>query len=193
MIAGPLVTAVLGPESVVGTAMMGPVGLGATALMAGWGGGVWVGDTSQEEVRGWSVETRPDWIVRWTHPRSRAVDASVREVVWRQFSEVLTAEEVAQFRAILPISGRLPAFGALITSDEGRLWIGSYVTYFGEVLELPQREQEWLVLDLSAAQAGRVVTPRGLRVLRTGQDYVLGVHRDDLGVESLRLHRMSPL
>lgn len=188
------ITTVLGPESAVGAALMGPVALGATALFAGSGEGVWVGDTSQEEVRWWGRGMQqPRWIVRWSHPRSRVVDALVHEALWRQVGELVSAAEVMQMRGIIPVSDWLPAFGALIGSDEGHLWIGSYASYMGEVLELPQRAQEWLILDLERTQAGRVVTPRGLRVLRTGRGYVLGVHRDDLGVESLRLHRVSRL
>ena len=53
------VTAVLGAESAAGTDMVGAVVLGATALLAGRAGGVWVGDTSQEEVRAWAGGTRP--------------------------------------------------------------------------------------------------------------------------------------
>ncbi len=59
------------------------------------------------------------------------------------------------------------------------------------MLEEPLPALEWLVIDGTAGQAGSVVTPAGLRVLRVGRDFVVGVHKDALGVETVRLHRIA--
>jgi hypothetical protein len=46
------------------------------------------------------------------------------------------------------------------------------------------------VIDFAAREAGRVTTPAGLRVVQIGEDFVLGIYRDVLGVETVRKYTM---
>lgn len=34
--------------------------------------------------------------------------------------------------------------------------------------------------------------PAGLRVVQVGDEFVLGIHRDDLGLETVRKHSLTP-
>ena len=51
--------------------------------------------------------------------------------------------------------------------------------------------QDWVVLDPAQGVEGYVTTPEDLKVLEVGGDYILGIAPDSMGVEYLRLHRLS--
>jgi len=49
----------------------------------------------------------------------------------------------------------------------------------------------WLVFDPAGRLLGEVEMPAGLEVFEIGEDYVLGLVRDDLDVERLMLHPLT--
>jgi hypothetical protein len=68
---------------------------------------------------------------------------------------------------------------------EGFLWIASPAPDGG------QASPEMLIVSPDGRYMGRVQMPGDLRLLDVGPDWVLGVWRDDLDVEYLRLHRLE--
>ncbi len=50
---------------------------------------------------------------------------------------------------------------------------------------------EWLVTDADGVALARVRTPDRFEVTEIGADYVLGVGRDSLDVESVRVHALT--
>jgi hypothetical protein len=49
---------------------------------------------------------------------------------------------------------------------------------------------EWIVLDDQGQTVARVQTPPGVMVLEIGSDYIVGLSRDELDVESVSLYRL---
>lgn len=49
----------------------------------------------------------------------------------------------------------------------------------------------WLVFDTEGRWLGRVEMPSGLEVLEIGENHVLGIFRDELGVEYIGVHRLD--
>ena len=49
---------------------------------------------------------------------------------------------------------------------------------------------DWVVLDAAGRRVARVRTPPGLFVLEIGEDYVIGVVREDMGIESVRMYTL---
>jgi hypothetical protein len=49
----------------------------------------------------------------------------------------------------------------------------------------------WTIFDRDGAVSGRVMAPQGFSVLEIGGDYILGVYRDDMGVEYLRQYSLQ--
>lgn len=49
----------------------------------------------------------------------------------------------------------------------------------------------WTVFDTEGRMLGTLGTPRSLRLDEIGDDYLLGVFRDRLDVEHVRMHRIS--
>lgn len=79
--------------------------------------------------------------------------------------------------------GTFPAFADIRLDRSGNLWVEEY--------RRPGDERPvWQVFDRDGVLTARVRTPPGLNVLDVGDDYLLGLVRDELDVERLRLHRL---
>jgi hypothetical protein len=73
----------------------------------------------------------------------------------------------------------------LFTADAlDHVWIGEFL--------LPgENARTWTIIDRDGRAVGRVTTPLRTLPLDIGEDYVLGVTRDDLEVESITLWRLG--
>lgn len=84
----------------------------------------------------------------------------------------------------LPVPEYLPAFQGLLVDEEGYLWVEGY--------RLPWENQaSWEVFDPDGRWLGTVETPIGLRPYQIGADFLLGRHRDELGVERVLLFELA--
>jgi hypothetical protein len=80
----------------------------------------------------------------------------------------------------------LPFYSALLVDEVGNLWIRRH-----GVSRLYAEHREWDVFDgVDGRWLGTVDMPAGLRVTEIGDDYVLGIAADSLGVESVVLHTL---
>ncbi|MGH9204638.1 MAG: hypothetical protein ACRD2A_25700, partial [Vicinamibacterales bacterium] len=77
-----------------------------------------------------------------------------------------------------------PALDERVVDDaERRIWLGSY--------KRPgDKQQDWWIFTVEGAMVGRVTVPAALTVMDAGTDYVLGVWRDEDGVQTVRLYRL---
>jgi hypothetical protein len=93
----------------------------------------------------------------------------------------IPAEYVAQAREMLsetPVPDVFPPYGALETDALGYLWVADY--------SRPGEESSmWTIFDADGRLSGQVTAPPGVSILEIGADYLLGVYRDELGVEYL--------
>lgn len=85
--------------------------------------------------------------------------------------------------AQMKIPETMPAYQALRVDRLGNLWVENYRASDDE----PPR---WAVFDSTGRLLGTLATPRSLRLDDIGDDYVLGVFRDSLDVEHVRMHRL---
>ena len=80
---------------------------------------------------------------------------------------------------LIPEDHRLPAFDRMLTDPvSGRIWVRDYLLPWdaGEA-------EHWTVYDSTGHVLARVTTPRGLDVMQVGPSHVVGVERDEMGVE----------
>jgi hypothetical protein len=77
----------------------------------------------------------------------------------------------------------LPAFQTLRHDRVGNLWLEDYRAD-------PAEPPRWTVLDPEGRWLGSVATPPGFRVADIGDDYVLGIARDELDVEHVLLYTL---
>ena len=80
----------------------------------------------------------------------------------------------------VPVSSHLPAYEQILLDQVGNLWAAEYLV----LDETPV----WQVLDPQGSWLGQVAMPPGGRISEIGEDYVLGVWRDEMDVETLRMY-----
>jgi len=147
------------------------------------------------EIRRLGPDGRLKAILRWRSERR-----TVRSIWDRYVSVSLDAAE-ASYRPILArflagrLAGDLPlpdqvpylsgdAATGLVVDGAGRIWAERY--------RLPwEHVTEWDVLGPDGRWLGSVALPANTTVLQIGTDYLLGLHRDELDVESVVLYRLS--
>lgn len=86
----------------------------------------------------------------------------------------------------MPASETRPAYADIIVDPSGAVWLE---LYRGEGER--DQPQEWLVLDADGAWLGTVGIPDGFSVSDITMDAVLGVWRDELGVEYPQVLRLT--
>jgi streptogramin lyase len=109
-----------------------------------------------------------------TSDEIRAYEDERRENLTRtspQFRELYQSVELPDTK---------PAHGELLVDATGNLWVAEYRR---------RREDQsiWRVFDPTGQYLGVVETPEGGRIFQIGDDYLLGMWRDDLDVEQVRL------
>ncbi len=163
------------------------LGFAAGAEFAAGGSLAWVGQSSRFEVAG--------------HDRS----GSVRQIVrLDRAPAVVTPEETAEAQAAVerslegasgPAVERIlateyashhPVHGELLADRAGNLWVERYRSH---LLEDPG-PREWDVFDGEGRLVGYLATPSDFQVTDIGADFVLGFHTDELGVQTVRVHRL---
>ena len=93
-------------------------------------------------------------------------------------------ERERRLYAELPLPEIMPVFSRLLVDDVGSLW--------AELYRFDVRQPtRWLVFGPDGEGLGSVDMPPGLTVRQIGSDFVVGVWRDENGVEYVRRYRMD--
>ncbi len=80
-----------------------------------------------------------------------------------------------------PRAEQLPAHTTnILVDDTGHLWVEEYTT--------PGEPHAWSVFDPVGVFLGSVHVPADLRLTHVGRDAVFGVHRDEFGLETVRVY-----
>ena len=125
-------------------------------------------------------------IIRWYPPRQRVAD------VWERY-KAASLQEIPEdgtrrryarlYEQDIPLLEHVPVARTLLIDTEGNIWSERY--------RLPWEEDPvWDVIDASGRWLGTVNTPRNFNLFDIGPNYVLGRHRDDLGVERMRMYEL---
>lgn len=126
-------------------------------------------------------------VIRWSEAR-RAVDSEVIEQfrTWRlgllddpdYRQSTLAMLEGLEFPELIPV------YQSLRVDLEGHLWVERYRTRGEE-------DRRWWVFDPDGRWLGEPPVPTDIDVKEVGSDYLLGVRRDDLDVESVVMYRLD--
>ena len=87
-----------------------------------------------------------------------------------------------RMREVTPVSHEFPAHGQLITTRAGGLWVQQYPR--------PRSPDAtaWWIFGPDGAMTATVTVPTSFRITDVGADAVLGIERDSLDVEHVRLY-----
>jgi hypothetical protein len=151
-------------------------------------------------------------------PRIRVLDsqaAALQELTWEPAAgpapgELLAAvvdsataaappDQAAALRTRLeaaPSPERLSVFWSMIVDELGFVWIQRYeplrhAAALGGLSESSGAGGTWQIISPSGVAAGLVEMPQDLQPVQITADAVVGIARDDLGVESVRMHTLQ--
>jgi hypothetical protein len=174
---------------------LGPVLLGPTVEFAASPAGVWIGDSASPSVARWSGPGTPELVVRWRRALDRSLtEERVRELLDRLMAQIPESQRRAarRYAEQPPVPDSLPAFGDLLVADRGVLWVGEHHGVdFPRIRLLEDEPRAWALFGPDGTPRGRVVTPPRVDVLDVRSGWIVGLHQDELGVETVRLYRFD--
>jgi hypothetical protein len=103
---------------------------------------------------------------------------------WSEGVEPEVRSYLAEYGRTHPRADQFPAYERLIADQTGRLWVQDYVKDHED-----DGLRRWVVFSPDGEQAlARATLPASLELKEIGDDWVLGVEKDDLGIESIVLY-----
>jgi hypothetical protein len=116
----------------------------------------------------------------------------VRAAMMERFPEGLLPELERGLDA-MPRRETYPAFEGIRLDRAGELWVeeSRRPGDDGRPDVTASTRPVWQVFDRQGFLIGRVEAPAGLQITDSGPDYILGVAKDDLDVERVRLYRVE--
>lgn len=183
-------TRFLGPSEFMSASAAGAVMFGASTLISGSADGAWIGDTATPMVERWAPPAGLMTRVLWTTRRTRKLTPQRLEQFWRTVEGNLAKRDVAvlaEMKQIITFADSIPAFGSLVAGPRA-IWIADQHPPEAQYFDEPVGTQEWLVVDWQTGDSYRVVAPTGFELRLVTSTHLVGVHRDGLGVETVRLY-----
>lgn len=164
------------------------VAFGGRAQFAAGGNLAWYGHSSRFELVGHDRSGSVRRMVR--------VDRVPRAVTQAEIDETRAATEESLRGMSGPAVHRIratefasthPVHGKVLTDEAGNLWVERYRSHLME----NSVARGWDIFDAEGRLVGHLTTPAGFRVADIGARFVLGVHADSLGVETVRMFRLD--
>jgi hypothetical protein len=163
----------------------------AKATVWGMGGNptfVYISSNDAREVHQYDVTGRLVRLIRVDQPRRPLRPRDIQQ--WKDdFRSRFTRQpdrlpSIDRALADLPQPDSFPAYARFVVARDGSLWAG----------EAGPRDEAmpYSVFDVAGRRMGYVAVPSGFTVMDIGADYVLGVHRDAMEVEFVRLYELRP-
>lgn len=195
-------------EGRVDTIAMGPADTGVDKITGispfPWGAsygfavseaGVWLGNTDVPEVREWSRTGELRRVVRWSSSKDRRLTRRIIHGYRDRITEGRPREVQATIRRNFretDFPDAIPAWGGVISSTEGVLWVSDYPgpAAIGPFHD-PYPALQWVGIDSTGRPMGTLLTPEGLQATAFGADFLVGIHKDSLGVETVRRYRIA--
>ena len=161
----------------------GPRPLGKRTLVAVGDSLIYVGTGDDYEVALYSLDGQRVGTLRDSVETLPITDALVESYVDHIVGDTEDAAERRKARSdyeALQYPDRTPAYVDMLTVRDGHLWI--------EAFRLPGEPQVWRVYTAEGKRVATVEMPPRFRLMEAGDDYVLGVARDDTDVEYVRIY-----
>ena len=126
-------------------------------------------------------------VLRWDSaptPPTREEVAAWREANIRLMEQKLIADDVIQMLDQVPTPAIRPDYSQITLDRSGNLWVE-----LGPVTEGASVSVDYLVFDSVGALLGAVALPP-IQVLEIGENYVMGLYRDEFEVEYLQVYEI---
>ena len=172
--------------------MSGPDPLSPKAVFAVGGGAVYVGETLTPRIRVLELNGTLVREITWEADRDLSAEAVFRMVV---DSASARTETPRQLLESFPHRDPLPVFGGFLVDDEQFVWVRPFEPLLHAAalggLQSVGPGGEWMIFSPEGVQVGSVKLPSELEPHQITSDAVVGIVRDELGVESVRVHSLT--
>lgn len=176
----------------------GPEPLSPRSVVVADGTHLYYGDTLEPVIRRTSAPGIVDGEIAWEPTESPPVHNALERVIDQAVSEA-PADDASATRArheAAPVPDELSVFWDFLVDPEGFLWIQPYeplahaFALGGRYVGGADNGGTWPVLTTEGQRAGSIEVPDGLELTQVTPDAVVGIRRDELGVESVHVHRI---
>ena len=123
--------------------------------------------------------------IRWTAESARVTDREVdawRDTTIERYTLKMSEAQARQVVSDVAVPHLRPFYSRLVLDRIGNLWVERLPVFWSD-----PEPVDYLVFDPEGLLLGNVTLPP-IDVLEIGDDYVLGVFRDEMEVEYLRVH-----
>lgn len=169
------------PTGNIKEATVGASAFSAWAYSAASGSAVWFGESASDSLVMVSGNGQRR-TVKLPFPR-RGVDARLSAQRRSAALESARSDKGREFIEAQWSGDRVPKimpyFGGIVPGIRGEAWVREY------------EQDRYAVIDATGTPRAFVVTPPGLRLVDIGADYVIGIHLDDDGVETVRMYPLN--
>lgn len=179
-----------GSESVIADRLAGLLPFGSMLVSAVRGDRLVIGLENEPELLEFASPDRPARIIRWPD-HDREVSPERAEAFYDFQADGLPPEireQIGPALRAIPHSPTQPAYHGLVVSSDGVIWLGDYPGPEATSPEAVPQERTWTLIDADGVRRRTVRTPAGFTVMAVRDGLVYGVHRDELGVESVRVY-----
>lgn len=144
----------------------------------------WVGTARHHEVTRYDAAGAPRLVVRWVGEPAPVPPEAVEQYNERQLAAESNENERRRTRVIQqgrPPAEYLPVYDSLAVDRTSALWVRRFGFPWSA-------EAEWIVFGSDGIAVGRLTAPRGFQLFDIGEDYILGLEKDELDVEHVRMY-----
>ena len=146
---------------------------------------LYMGTGETHEVKRFSLSGRLERIVRWSGEELEITDADLEAYREATLANVSAADRPAVERGLreLPMSPALPAFQGIEVDSEGNLWVQRFRRPGDDSMQ-------WLIFDPAGVWLGSIHVPARFEITEIVENRLLGIERDDLGVERVLVYEI---
>jgi hypothetical protein len=149
---------------------------------------IYVGDNDTTFISAFTLDGKPQGTITVAE-KAVPVTAQALDAYRKATLDAIgnNAQRRAQFERgsnEVPKPKRFPYWGTALVDKAGNLWVSAPMTGYSSPLE-------WSVFNRAGRRIASITMPAGFTPKDIGADYVLGVARDDNGVESVRKYSLA--
>jgi hypothetical protein len=147
----------------------------------------YLGDTERYEIAAYAPDGRLESVLRQSVPRRPVTTGDIeayKEVDRSRLVDAQYRQQMERLLAAMPYPDAMPAFGGLQVDGSGNLWVSEFPVPAADSVR-------WTVYGQDGRPIAHVVLPADLEVTQVGSDFVCGRWDDDVGVEHVRVYRLS--
>jgi hypothetical protein len=159
---------------------------GRTTEMIAAGSRLYIADSERPEIRVLTPDGMPVRIVRWAQRPRTISDADIERARDNALESASDDQHpgIERMFADIPMPESMPAFSRVRVDRDGGLWVQLYRTQWDEGMST------WLVFDDEGGLRASIDLPPEFTPTDIGRDWVLGIERNVLDLEFVRLYTL---